>query len=207
MRYAILSDIHANLEAFRAVLARTAALGTDRVVCLGDVVGYHADPNECVDLARSEGIACIMGNHDSAACGIEEPSGFNLTARQAVYWTREHLTEENRSFLRGLPRVMQIEDLLLCHGSISDTNQYLLYDSDAQENFSLMEELPGRPRICFFGHTHIKAAYTLAWPVLSRELADEMHLSNDKRYLVNPGSVGQPRDGDPRAAFLIYDAR
>jgi len=207
MRYAILSDIHANLEAFRAVLARIEELRADLVLCLGDVVGYSADPNACVDLVRSEGIACVMGNHDAAVCGIEEPDNFNLNARQAVYWTRERLTGENRSYVRELPRAMQIGDLFLCHGMINDTNNYLLFDSDARENFTLMEELPGRPLLCFFGHTHIKAAYSLAGPVLSRELGDEILLSGDKRYLINPGSIGQPRDRDPRAAFLLYDAR
>ena len=207
MRCAVISDIHANLEALRAVLARIIELGADRIVCLGDVVGYNADPNECIDLMRSKGTACVMGNHDAAACGIEEPDVFNTNAQQAVYWTREHLTGENRSYLRALPRAKQINDLFLCHGTVNDTNHYLLYDSDAQENFTLMEELLGRPRLCFFGHTHIKTAYSAAGPVLERELADEMRLSGNKRYLVNPGSVGQPRDGDPQAAFLIYDAR
>ena len=148
MRLAILSDIHANLEAFRAVLARIKELRADRLLCLGDVVGYSADPNACVDLMRSEGIACVMGNHDAAASGMVEPDHFNLPARQAVYWTRERLTGENRSYLRELPRVMQIEDLFLCHGTINDTNHYLLYDSDARENFTLMEDLPKRPRLC-----------------------------------------------------------
>lgn len=207
MRYAILSDIHANLEAIRSVLARIGELRVDRVLCLGDVVGYNADPNECVDLVGREGIACVMGNHDAAACGIAEPHDFNLNARQAMHWTREHLSEENREFLRQLPRSMQIDDLVLCHGTVNDTNRYLLYDGDAQESFTLMEELPGRPRLCFFGHTHVKAAYSSAGPVLARERANSMSLSHDKRYLVNPGSVGQPRDGDPQAAFLIYDAQ
>src|SRR5512137_1308373 len=99
MRYAVLSDIHANLEALHAVLARTAELGADLVLCLGDIVGYNADPNACVDLVGREAIACVMGNHDAAACGIDEPDNFNLNARQAAFWTRERLTAENRSFL------------------------------------------------------------------------------------------------------------
>jgi len=207
MRYAILSDIHGNLEAFRAVLERIGELNADRVLCLGDVVGYNADPNACVDLMGRENIACVMGNHDAAACGLEEPDNFNVNARQAVFWTREHLTPQNRTYLRELPRTMQIDDLFLCHGTVNDTNRYLLYDGDAQESFTLMERMPGRPRLCFFGHTHIRTAYSMAGQVLARELADEIHLSVDKRYLINPGSVGQPRDGDPRAAFLLYDAR
>ena len=207
MRYAILSDIHANLEAFRAVLAMIGKLGADRVLCLGDIVGYGADPNACVDLVRSEGIVSVMGNHDAAACGIEEPDHFNLNARQALYWTRGRLTPENRGYLQELPRAMQIEELFFCHGTVNETNRYLLYDSDAQENFTLMEQLPGSPRLCFFGHTHIRVSYSIAGPVVGREPADGMFLADDKRYLVNPGSVGQPRDGDARAAFLLYDAQ
>jgi diadenosine tetraphosphatase ApaH/serine/threonine PP2A family protein phosphatase len=205
MRYAILSDIHANLEAFRAVLARIAELDADRIVCLGDVVGYNADPNECVDLVRSEGIACIMGNHDAAACGIEEPDNFNPTARAAVLWTREVLTAENREFLQGLPRHLQINDMVLCHGSINETDQYLFEDSDIRANFSVMETLPIRPQVCFYGHTHMKAAYSLSGGALSRVVSDKIILAGGIRYLINPGGVGQPRDGDPQAPFLVYD--
>ena len=205
MRYAVLSDIHANLEAFRAVLTRIAQLGADRIVCLGDVVGYNADPNECVDLVRSEGIVCVMGNHDSSACGIEGTDSFNPTARAAVLWTREVLTAENRAFLQGLPRRLQINDMVLCHGSINETDQYLFEESDVRENFAVMETLPNSPQVCFYGHTHMKAAYGLSGGVLARVLSDKALLAGGTRYLINPGGVGQPRDGDPQAPFLIYD--
>jgi diadenosine tetraphosphatase ApaH/serine/threonine PP2A family protein phosphatase len=205
MRYAILSDIHANLEAFHAVLARTAELGADQVLCLGDVVGYNADPNACVDIVRNKGIACIMGNHDAAACGIEEPDSFNPAARAAVLWTREVLTAENKEFLRGLPRYLQFGDMVLCHGSINDTDQYIFEDSDVRENLAVMETLPNSPQVCFYGHTHMKAAYSIAGGVLSRVLSDKILLTAGTRYLINPGGAGQPRDGDPQTPFLIYD--
>ena len=205
MRYAILSDIHANLEAFRAVLARIAELGADRMLCLGDVVGYHADPNACVDLVRSRNIACVMGNHDVAACGIEEPDSFNPAARVAVLWTRGVLTAENKEFLRDLPRHLQINDMVLCHGSIIDTDQYIFKDSEVRENLAVMETLPSKPQVCFYGHTHMKAAYSLAGGVLSRVLSDKILLTGGTPYLINPGGVGQPRDGDPQTPFLIYD--
>jgi len=205
MRYAILSDIHANLEAFHAVLARTAELGADQVLCLGDVVGYNADPNACVDIVRNEGIACVMGNHDAAACGIVEPDSFNPAARAAVLWTREVLAEENKEFLRGLPRLLQISDIVICHGSINDTDQYIFEDSDVRENFAVMETLSNSPRVCFFGHTHMKVAYSLNGGALFRVLSDRILLAGGTRYLINPGGVGQPRDGDPRAPLLIYD--
>ncbi|NTW58764.1 MAG: metallophosphoesterase family protein [Nitrospirae bacterium] len=205
MRYAILSDIHANLEAFHAVLARTVELGADRKLCLGDVVGYHADPNACVDLVRSENIACVMGNHDAAACGIEEPDSFNPAARAAVLWTREVLTAENKEFLRGLPRHLQVGDAVLCHGSINDTDKYILEDSDVHENFAVMEMLPSWPQVCFYGHTHMKAAFSITGGVVSGVLSDKILLSSGTRYLINPGGVGQPRDGDPQSPFLIHD--
>jgi predicted phosphodiesterase len=205
MRYAVLSDIHANLEAFHAVLARIVEVGADQVLCLGDVVGYNADPNACIDIVRNEGITCVMGNHDAAACGIEEPDNFNPSARAAVLWTREVLTVENREFLRDLPRHLQINNIVFCHGSINETDQYLFEDSDVLENFSVMETLSNSTQVCFFGHTHMKAAYSLRGGTLSRVLPDKILLVDGTRYLINPGGLGQPRDGDPQAPFLIYD--
>jgi diadenosine tetraphosphatase ApaH/serine/threonine PP2A family protein phosphatase len=205
MRYAVLSDIHGNLEAFRVVLARVAELRADRVLCLGDVVGYNADPNACVNIVRNEGIACVMGNHDAAACGIEEPDSFNPAARVAVLWTREALTEENKEFLRGLPRLLQFSGMILCHGSINDRDYYIFEDSDVRENLAVMETLSSRPQLCFYGHTHMKAAYSLSGGALFRVLLDKIFLAGNTRYLINPGGVGQPRDGDPHTPFLIYD--
>jgi len=207
MRYAILSDIHANLEAFRAVLDRIAALGADRIVCLGDIVGYNAEPNACVAIVRSEGMACVLGNHDAAACGLQEPDNFTPAARQAALWTRDALTSENRAFLQQLPRRLQIGDFVLCHGSIDDTDRYILYDNDVRDALELMEGLPGGPWLCFFGHTHLQAAYRITGQDIVRERSGAFPLSRDSWYLVNPGGVGQPRDGDPRAAFLLYDAQ
>jgi len=206
MRYAILSDIHANLEALQAVLARIAALGAEKVICLGDLVGYNANPNECVDIVRRDGITCIMGNHDAVAGGLEDPGSFNPAAKESVLWTRGTLTDENRSFLRGLPRELGVGDLFICHGSIHDTNRYLLDDNDVRHTFSLMKALPERPAVCFFGHTHRREGHHSLGDTIAREHADDISLDGNKLYLINPGAVGQPRDGDPRAAFLIYDA-
>jgi len=207
MRYAILSDIHANLEALQAVLALITALGADMVVCLGDLVGYNANPNECIDIVRRDGITCIMGNHDAVACGLEDPVSFNPAAKESVLWTREQLTPESRSFLRGLPRELTIGDFFICHGSVHDTNRYILDDDDVRSNFSLMEDLPDRPAVCFYGHTHRRAVHRAAGNALVQERADDIPIDGEMQYLINPGAVGQPRDGDPRAAFLIYDAK
>ncbi len=205
MRIAVIADIHANHEALRVVLHRIAELGIDETVCLGDIVGYNASPNECVELIRNENIASVLGNHDACASGLEEPEHFNPLAREALFWTREHLSGENRQFLRGLPREQKVHDVTLFHGSIHDTNRYLLSQKDAVYNFDLLHEQAGVPTIGFFGHTHLRAAWSERQGILSNERSPDLTVAPEKRYLVNPGSVGQPRDGDPRASFLVYD--
>lgn len=182
MRYAIISDIHSNLEALRAVLDMTAFVNVDATFCLGDIVGYNANPNECVEIVRSEGIRCILGNHDSRAAGLEEPDDFNPLAAKAVLWTRERLTEENKSFLANLPRELQSDDFVLVHGSIHDTDRYILYKDDIVANFRSLKELPGPPRIGFFGHTHVRIAFVLARSLLSMEYADVLDIYDDRYY-------------------------
>ncbi len=205
MRIAIIADIHANLEALQAVLERIHALNVDEIVCLGDIVGYNASPNECVEIIRNTKIVSVLGNHDACASGLEKPYRFNALARSAVFWTREHLTEENRLFLLNLPREKKVHDFFLVHGSIHDTNRYLLSRGDAIDNFQLLAGLPGGPMLGFFGHTHVGTAFIDNQGHISSDLSSELSLSSGKRYLINPGSVGQPRDGDSRASFLVYD--
>jgi predicted phosphodiesterase len=206
MRTAVLSDIHANLEALTAVLDRLKALKADDLVCLGDLVGYNANPNEVLDILRSEKAVCIIGNHDACAAGIEEPVNFNSLAREAVLWTREKLTDENRHYLIGLPREERVRDFFIFHGSIHDTDRYILYREDVMDNFRFLSELPGGVSIGFFGHTHARAALIEQNGVVSTVLSlEDLDLVPGRRYLINPGSVGQPRDGDPRPSFLIYD--
>jgi predicted phosphodiesterase len=208
MRTAVVSDIHANLEALTAVLDRMQSLKVDDVVCLGDMVGYNANPNEVLDILRKEKVTCILGNHDACAAGLEEPEDFNPLARAAVLWTREQLTGENRQFLAGLTRERHIRDFFIFHGSIHDTDRYILYRDDATDNFRFLAGLPGPVSIGFFGHTHVRAALIEQHGIISTALAHEdLELVPGRRYLVNPGSVGQPRDGDPRPAFLVYDDR
>jgi predicted phosphodiesterase len=206
MRTAIIADIHANLEALQAVLGRIHALNVDEIVCLGDIVGYNASPNECVDILRKEKILSVLGNHDACASGLEEPYRFNALARRALFWTREHLTEENRSFLLELPREKRSHDCFLFHGSIRDTNRYILSRDDVEDNFQSLAGLAGTLKLGFFGHTHVRTAFIDHRGIISREQSLDLSISPEKRYLINPGSVGQPRDGDPRAAFLVYDS-
>jgi predicted phosphodiesterase len=206
MRIAVIADIHANLDALQAVLERIHALKVDEIVCLGDIVGYNANPNECVDILRKEKILSVLGNHDACAAGLEEPYRFNALAQRALIWTREHLTEVNRSFLLELPREKMAHDHFLFHGSIHNTNRYILSRDDITDNFQSLAALPGALKLGFFGHTHVRTAFIDHRGVISRELSLDLSISPEKRYLINPGSVGQPRDGDPRAAFLVYDS-
>jgi len=205
MRYAVLSDIHGNLEALRAVLERVAALDADRILCCGDIVGYNADPKACVAIVRSEGIMSVLGNHDAVACGLMEPERFTARARRAALWTRDRIDDEERAFLLGLPREKRISSLFLCHGTVHDTDHYLLTVGDTEDAFRLLAGLPGRPAVCFFGHTHVQAAFRMTGEKIAVERRELFPLERGSRYLVNPGAVGQPRDGDPRASFVIYD--
>lgn len=201
MKYAVISDIHANLEAFVSVLAEIDRTAVGEIVCLGDIVGYGADPNACVEIVRERGIASIMGNHDAAACGVYEPFHFNPAAREAVLWTRKELSDENRDFLRNLPESEIIDNFLIVHGAISDPDKYIMSAYDAEPELTLLRSRD----VCFFGHTHVGVCYALENKNVREITGSEIELENGVKYLINPGSVGQPRDGDPRASFLIYD--
>lgn len=208
MRYAIVSDIHSNLEALEVVLEETDRLGADRIVCLGDLVGYNANPNECVRLLADSGIPSLMGNHDAAACGLGEAFHFNPIARAAILWTSQVLEPRNRDLLQKLPEQASLNDgLRLVHGSLLHRDHYLTTRTDIMENIGLMHEAQPGIRILFFGHTHVQVAF--AYDDDRRELAfipsPRFSIRDDRLYLINPGSVGQPRDRDPRCAFLLYD--
>ncbi|MFN8060080.1 MAG: metallophosphoesterase family protein [Vicinamibacterales bacterium] len=208
MRYLILSDVHANLEALEAVLADAPPASFDRVVVLGDIVGYGPDPNAVVDRVRDiPPTLIIRGNHDKVASGVEEPEGFNALARQAAVWTAESLTDANRAYLRALPAGPKSDDasLEICHGSPADEDHYLFEELDALRALT-DATLP----LCFFGHTHVQIAYVLSATTLDVVLPDagaqtDIPVAERHRYLVNPGAVGQPRDGDPRAAYATFD--
>ena len=203
--YAVISDIHGNLEALEAVL-RDFPDGVDTVYCLGDVIGYGASPNECCDVVRESGMPTITGNHDLAVTDLStDLDWFNPVAAAAVRWTRDHLSEENAEFLRGRPRMMQSKDALFVHGSIRDPDEYIINSISAEENLEILRtEYPGVP-ICFFGHTHVKTvAPSPNGPVVEAHTLD---LSSNGPYLVNPGSVGQPRDGDTFASYVLAEGR
>jgi predicted phosphodiesterase len=205
MRYAIICDVHGNLEAFQVVLAEIKRRNIDRIFHLGDVVGYNSNPNECVELMISEGITSIMGNHDAAACGLDDPLWFNSAAKQAVIWTRTKLEPKYRDFLRTLPEQLIIdEQIMLAHGSPETRDNYILDWMDAMRQFVVMEKM--KVNICFFGHSHLPALF--AYRGFNHDLNEHGRHSIDRgnRYLVNFGGLGQPRDGDPRTCFGIYDS-
>ena len=206
MRYAILSDIHSNIEALEVVLAKIDQLAPDRILCLGDLVGYYYNPNEVVRIMIERNITCIMGNHDVVACGRVEPLYFNPAAAKAILWTREQLTPDHAEFIMNLPDSALIEkDLLMVHGSVADRDEYLLFRPEIEHSFDLMEQEPDKPQIAFFGHTHRCIYYEREDGKLYQGKEQILQTRENGAYLVNPGSVGQPRDGDPRAAFALYD--
>jgi len=208
MRYLILSDIHGNLDALETVLGRASEVGYDRTLVLGDLVGYGAEPNEVVD--RVLGLApfaIIRGNHDKVACGLEDSDGFNPVAQQAVAWTYYALTPANRDYLAALPigPVYVDADLEICHGSPEDEDAYITSEIAALRALRLSQ----RP-VCLYGHTHVPLVFRLVgdeFEMVVHAQDEETHVTIEPefRYLVNPGSVGQPRDGDPRAGFAVFD--
>ena len=206
MRYLVISDIHANLEALEAVFA--VAGRVDHTLVLGDVIGYGADPNAVVDRLRDmDRVTFIRGNHDKVGAGLETVSGFNHLARQAIQWTAATLTDRNRAWVAALPRgPVQIDTLVeICHGSPFDEDVYIFDELDVRQAFTVVR----RP-LCLFGHTHVPAAFCMARSTLTaigptRATRFEIALDAGVRYLVNCGAVGQPRDGDARAAYGIVD--
>jgi predicted phosphodiesterase len=208
VRYLIISDIHANLDALETVLAHAAGRW-DRVLVLGDLVGYGAEPDQVVNRLRALAPeAVIRGNHDKAACGIDDASEFNVVARTAAMWTGEQLSADNLAYLRALPvGPVEIDALSeICHGSPFDEDHYIFDGNDAVMSFKAMEH-----PLCLYGHTHLPAIfrhidnhYEGAPPDPDREVV--LPLQRGAQYLVNVGSVGQPRDGDPRAGYGVLDA-
>jgi len=208
MRTAVISDIHANLEALQAVLREIDCLGVDRIVSLGDLVGYNASPNECVQAIREREIPTLMGNHDAVACGLEDPLDFNPIAGKAVIWTRRALTPEHREFLARQPEQRRIDrTAILVHGSLKHRDQYLMSRTDMLENLQRLRSGGSGIRIVFFGHTHHQMAVSCGMDLNDAAVTagPRIELREDALYLINPGSVGQPRDQDPRSAFLVMD--
>jgi predicted phosphodiesterase len=200
LRYLILSDIHANLVALEAVLV-DAQGKYDAIVNCGDLVGYGPKPNEVVDWCRTNTPEVIRGNHDKACVGLEDLEWFNPDARASAVWTNEVLTDENREYLRVLRKGPGIgANFQFVHGSPADEDEYLLSISDVQYAAVYLDT-----PVTFFGHTHIQGAFMVHRNGIRRMNGPVVEIENDVLFLINPGSIGQPRDGDPRAAYAFYD--
>ena len=205
MRYAIFSDIHSNLEAYQAVLENMSYERIDRYICLGDIVGYGANPKECINLTREliekKGCLCVAGNHDSAVAEITPISSFNSFARLAVVWTRKNIDPAENNFLSLLPILKNEDGLVFVHASLTSPQEwrYIYTLDEAYNNFEILRE-----KICFIGHSHIPVVFK-AGKHFEYFMLSSFKIEDDCRYIVNVGSIGQPRDRDPRACFIIYD--
>jgi predicted phosphodiesterase len=203
MRYFILGDIHSNLEALEAVIAASKNEQIDQYLCIGDVVGYAANPKECIAKLKLLGAIVVAGNHDWASVDLFSKEYFNPQALEAVFWTRRNLDDECKNFLETLKLTFENRDLTLVHGTL-DSPQDFNYLTDgyiAEETFRRM-----KPNICFLGHTHTAGIFI-------KDNQERIHYRQDsawdinlnEKYIINVGSVGQPRDGNPQAAYCIYD--
>jgi predicted phosphodiesterase len=201
MRIALFGDIHANLEALEAVLADTAAQGVTDYVCTGDVVGYNADPSACLEIVREMDCPIVKGNHDEDASGTHSLDAMNPIAAAALQWTRSQLTDEQRQWLRRLRMVRQVADFTVVHSTLDQPANwnYVTNRFDAMANFSYQFT-----QVCFNGHTHVPRVYVKADKV-NEIAAESIVIEDGAKYFINIGSVGQPRDGDWRAAYAIYD--
>jgi diadenosine tetraphosphatase ApaH/serine/threonine PP2A family protein phosphatase len=200
MRFAIFSDLHGNLEATEAVLADAREHDCTHFVCLGDVVGYNANPHECVEIVQKMECPVVKGNHDEQAALAGSSRGFNALAEAAINWTREHLTNEDKEWLRDLPQTRQVRDFTIVHATLDTPRQwgYVFNSLDAVASFAYQ-----RTTVCFFGHTHVAGAFVRDDGV-KKVKVDRLTIEETKKYFINVGSVGQPRDGDWRAAYCIY---
>ena len=209
MRYLVISDMHGNWDAFAAVLRKVRRKHFDATLVLGDLVGYGAGPNQVVEAVKNlEGtVFVVRGNHDKVVCELEDGSNFNQPALQAARWTTERLTPANLRYVKEMPHgPIEVDgDLHICHGSPLDEDTYVFSIYEAYEIFSHYAA-----PVVFFGHTHSPSYFVLQDQTIEVAVVqgDEvtLELEEGKRYLLNPGSIGQPRDRDPRAAFVIYDS-
>src|ERR1700757_2124743 len=201
MRFAIFGDIHANFEAFEAVLADAKREKCDRFICLGDVVGYNADPQACLAIVRELKCPVVKGNHDEYASSLCSLETFNPLAESAIRWTRDTLIPAEKELLGSLPLTTDVESFTIVHATLDGPGEwgYVLNQLDAAASFSKQ-----KAQVCFFGHTHAPRLYIRDGSVVGLPL-EQVVIEPQRKYFINVGSVGQPRDGDWRAAYAIFD--
>ncbi len=207
MKYAIVSDIHSNIEALSAVILDAREQKVEGFLCCGDIIGYGANPNECVEALAGSEARCILGNHDEAAIYGSTLHSFNPTAREALLWNAQTLSPESQEWLRGLPMDLTVEsEIQLVHGSPRSIEEYVLGLEQAAWILAEMERTWPTVHVLCFGHTHMAMYIGPKADLVSEDPNHKvLRLQEGKRYLVNPGSVGQPRDRDWRASYALYD--
>lgn len=201
MKYAIIADIHGNLDAFQVVLEDIRAQKATHTVCLGDVVGYNAQPKECLDIVRQMNIPCVKGNHDEYCSTENHLDGFNPHAAEAVHWTREQLTEDDKKWLRELKYSRMAANFTMVHATLDAPERwgYVFDKLAAAASFPYQNT-----QMCFFGHTHVPVAFMRDTAVRGGTYS-KFKVDPSKKYFINVGAVGQPRDNNPKAAYVIYD--
>jgi diadenosine tetraphosphatase ApaH/serine/threonine PP2A family protein phosphatase len=202
MKYVIISDIHGNLPAFEAAQKTFPKGKSTEIICAGDVVGYGAEPVECIKKISAMGARNVLGNHDAGVLDKTDISRFNRRAAEAVLWTKEHLDRASLDFLRSLPYVLEEDLFSVAHGTLHEPKEfmYMMTGADAMHTFEVMKS-----KICFVGHSHIPSVFILRDGKLSQTFAKKITIKENSSYIVNVGSIGQPRDGDSRACYCIYD--
>ena len=201
MKYAIIADIHANLEAFQVVLADIEAQKCTHVACLGDVVGYNAQPKECLNIVRDLNIPCVKGNHDDLCSTDDHLEGFNPHAADAVHWTRAQLDDEEKAWLRDLKYTRMAANFTMVHATLDAPErwQYVFDKLAAAASFPYQNT-----QMCFFGHTHVPVAF-MRDTVVRGGTYSKFKVDPSKKYFINVGAVGQPRDNNPKSAYVLYD--
>jgi predicted phosphodiesterase len=201
MKYAIIADIHANLEAFQVVLQDIEKQKCTHIACLGDVVGYNANPKECLDTVRALNMPCVKGNHDEFCSSDAPMEGFSPNAAEAGNWTRGKLTEEDRQWLRELKFLRLVSNFTIVHATLDGPQRWgYVFDKLAAAASFTYQNTP----VCFFGHTHVPVAF-IRDSVVRGGTYSKFRVEPGRKYFVNVGAVGQPRDGNPKAAYVVYD--
>jgi len=207
MRLALISDVHSNAHALEKVLARLDQEGVDLILNLGDLVGYNAHPNECVEMLQRPQVLNLAGNHDLALLDVELAQYFNIIAYQAIVWAREHIRPECREFVESLPLTRNGDDYVACHGTPTSPDSYINYHFQGKKVLKMLDK-GLKLRVCFFGHTHRRALWykDIRGKVALHPITPgKILLERGWHYLINPGSVGQPRGGSPEAAYAVFD--
>ncbi|MDX2039053.1 MAG: metallophosphoesterase family protein [Isosphaeraceae bacterium] len=211
MRRALISDIHGNLEALEVVLGDIKSQGISEIYCLGDIIGYGPNPRECIDLVMSHCRTTILGNHDQGA--MFDPNGFNIGAERAIFWTREQLenpsdranNERRWEFLSMLPRTFKSDPFLFVHGSPRNPLSEYIFPDDIYNHRKMERLFQLVERYCFQGHTHVPGIFTEGYQFYAPDEIDYEYTLGEGKVMINVGSVGQPRDGDPRACYVILE--